>query len=167
MKVSELMTQPVTVVHTETTVEEIARLMLEQQIGCVPVVDAAGQLAGLVTESDFAAKSAALPFSRFRAPQIFKQWLGQEGLARLYDAARLLKAREIMRRDVHTLTEDQTVEQAVALLLEHDVNRLPVLRAGVPVGIVSRHDLLRLMAAPPPAHHGGTGQPPIIHEELP
>jgi CBS domain-containing protein len=147
MKIKELMTQPVTVVTTNTSLEEVARLMLERQIGCVPVVDESGQLAGIITESDFAAKSGTLPFSRFRAPKLFQQWIGQEGIQRLYDAARTLKASEVMHRHVHTLTEDQPVGKAVELLLQHDVNRLPVVRAGVPVGIVSRHDLLRLMVS--------------------
>jgi CBS domain-containing protein len=43
------------------------------------------------------------------------------------------------------MTEEQSAEDAVQLLLRHDVNRLPVVRDGVPVGLVARHDLLRLM----------------------
>jgi CBS domain-containing protein len=57
-----------------------------------------------------------------------------------------MTAKEIMSHHVITVTEDQGAEEAIELLLKYDVNRLPVVRDGAPVGIVSRHDLLRLMA---------------------
>lgn len=145
MKVRELMSQPVTAVRTDTTLEEIARIMLTQHIGCVPVVDAQGKLRGIITESDFTAKEKGVPFSTFRAPQLFGQWVDQGTIERLYETARTMRASEIMSAHTVTVTEEQPVETAIQLLLKHDVNRLPVVRDGVPVGIVSRHDLLRLM----------------------
>lgn len=145
MKVKDFMSQPVTVVREETTLEEIARTLLEKNIGCVPVVDAQGKISGIITESDFAAKEKGLPFSTFRAPQLFGQWMDKGAVERIYEAARKMTANEIMIPHVVSVTEDQGVEEAIELLLKHDVNRLPVVRDGVPVGIVSRHDLLRLM----------------------
>ncbi len=56
MIVRELMAQPVVVVRENTTLEVIARTLLERRIGCVPVVNERGELIGIVTESDFAAK---------------------------------------------------------------------------------------------------------------
>jgi CBS domain-containing protein len=140
------MSQPVIVVGEDATLEEIARTMLAQNIGCVPVVDARGKISGIITESDFAAKEKGIPFSTFRAPQLFGQWLDKGTVERIYERARTMTAKEIMIHPAITVTEDQPVETALGLLLKHDVNRLPVVRDGVPVGIVSRHDLLRLMA---------------------
>jgi len=51
----------------------------------------------------------------------------------------------VMTGPVVTVSEDDTVTRAVELMLKHDVNRLPVVRDGRPVGIVARHDLLRMM----------------------
>ncbi len=146
MKISEFMSQPVTVVHEETPLEEVARTMLDQNIGCVPVVDARGRLCGIITESDFAAKEKGIPFSTFRAPQLLGQWMSGEGIERIYETARKMTAKEIMTHHVVTVTEDQPAGEAVELMLHHDVHRLPVVRDNVPVGIVTRHDLLRLMA---------------------
>lgn len=139
------MSKPVMVAREDTTLEEIARMMLDNNIGCVPVVDTTGKICGVITESDFAAKDKGLPFSTFRAPQLLGRWMSQEGVERIYDAARSMTAKEIMSRRVATVTEDQSAQDVVELMLKFDVNRIPVVREGVPVGMVSRHDLLRLM----------------------
>lgn len=145
MQIREFMTQPVVTVREDTTLEEVARIMLEKYIGGVPVVNAQGKISGMLTESDFTAKEQGIPFSTFRAPQLFGHWLGGERLEQIYDAARRMTAREIMSPDVIMVTEEQSAEEAVTLLLRHDIHRIPVIRDGVPVGMVSRHDLLRLM----------------------
>lgn len=145
MRVKDFMSKPVMVVREDTTLEEIARMMLDNSIGCLPVVDLNGKICGIVTESDFAAKEKGLPFSTFRAPQLLGRWMSQEGVERIYDAARSMTAKEIMSRRVAAVTDDQSAQDAVELMLKFDVNRIPVVREGVPVGMVSRHDLLRLM----------------------
>ena len=149
MKVSELMVQPVIVVNEQTTLAEVARLMLERRMGGIPVTDAQGILCGIITESDFAAKEKGVPFSTFRAPQLFGQWMGKEGVEELYRTAQTMPAQTIMTRRVVTVTEDEPVEAVIQKMLSHDINRIPVVRQGVPVGIVTRHDLLKLMAQQP------------------
>jgi CBS-domain-containing membrane protein len=62
------MTSPVVVVREDTTLEDIARTVLERRIGCVLVLDGTGKLRGIVTESDFAGKERGLPFSATASP---------------------------------------------------------------------------------------------------
>jgi CBS domain-containing protein len=145
MKIREVMTQPAIVAHEKISLEEIARIMLDHKIGCVPVVNDQGTLCGIITESDFAAKEKGIPFSTFCAPQVLGQWMSQAGVERIYEAARKMTAREIMTTRVVTLAEDDSVNRAVELMLRRDINRIPVVRDGVVVGIVARHDLLRLL----------------------
>jgi CBS domain-containing protein len=152
MQIKDFMTQPVVTVREDTTLEEVARTMLEQHIGGVPVVNEQGKITGMITESDFAAQEHGIPFSTFRAPQVLGHWLGGETLEQIYTMARRMTAREIMSHDVITVTEEQSAEEAVTLLLRHNINRMPVVHDGVPVGMVSRHDLLRLML---PSRQGG------------
>lgn len=139
------MSQPAISVQLDASLEEVARLMLDRRIGCVPVVDERGKLVGLITESDFAAKERGLPFSTFRAPQVLGEWLSDQGMDRIFDAARKRKAGEIMTRDVVSVEENDSIETAARLVLQRDVNRLPVVRDDEQVGVVARHDLLRLM----------------------
>lgn len=98
-----------------------------------------------MTESDFAAKEKGIPFSLARFPQVLGEWMPKEGVERIYVAARRTAVREVMSRNVATLTEDDTVETALEKMLQTRFHRLPVLRDRKTVGIVARHDLLRLM----------------------
>jgi CBS domain-containing protein len=139
------MVTPVIVVAEATTLEEIAKILLGNRIGGVPVVDPAGKLCGIVTESDFAAKECGIPFSLVRAPQLFGAWLGPSGVEHVYRECKSLTARHIMESRVVTVSEDDPIDRVVQLLMRHDINRVPVVRDGRPVGIVARHDLLKLM----------------------
>lgn len=141
----DLMATPARSVDPDATLEEVARLMLEHEIGSVLVLDAAGELVGIVTDSDFAARPARLPFSTFSAPKVMGEWLADRELARIYEEARRRSVSEIMTRRVHTVEEATPLAEILQLMLEHDVKHVPVLRGKEAVGVVSRHDLLRLI----------------------
>jgi CBS domain-containing protein len=145
MKVSELMRQPVIVIHESGTLEQAARLMLQYEVRGLPVVDNKGEICGFISVSDYLAKMKGFPFSRFKAAQIFGQWVPNEGIETIYEEARTLSVKQIMSTPAFTVHEDETVEQLVELMTSHNLNRIPVVRGCVPVGIVARFDLLKLM----------------------
>ena len=144
MKVKEIMTAPVTVVKGDQTLEQAARLMLDNSIGGVPIVDDEGKVVGIVTESDFSAKEHAIPFSRIYAPQLFGEWMSKEGIEKAYEAARKITVDKIMSAPVVTISPEDTVAEAERKMLEHRIHRVVVVEDDVPVGIVSRHDFLKL-----------------------
>jgi CBS domain-containing protein len=117
MKAREIMAQPLVTATRETTLDEIARLMLTHKVGCLPIVDQQGRLCGIVTESDFSAKEHGVPFSTLKLPQVFSKWMPQEGIERLYEAAKKMTVGEIMTTDVIALTEDDSIELALTLML--------------------------------------------------
>lgn len=141
----DIMTRPVIVVREETTLEEVARAMLKHKIGSVLVMDAREQLVGIITESDFTGEEQGVPFSAYRAPHVFGMWLPPEGVERIYEAGRTLTASTIMSSPVTTVTEDEPIGAVIERMIRQDLKRIPVVRNGRPVGIVSRHDLLKLM----------------------
>jgi CBS domain-containing protein len=145
MKVSEIMSHPVITAREGATLEEVARIMLDHRFGSVPVVNEQGTMIGLITESDFAARGKGVPFTTFEMPQVFGHWLGKSGVEQMYQKAREILARDTMTRDVITIEEDATIEDVLELMLRYDVNRLPVVRDKILVGIVARYDLLKLM----------------------
>lgn len=99
------------------------------------------------SERDYeAANSHGMSFSRFRAPQLFGNWIGREQIERLYDAARSLEARDVMSSPVVTVTEDKPIEKAIQIMGSRGFKRIPVVRGNIPVGIIARNDLLKLMA---------------------
>lgn len=149
MTARDIMTQPVITAQEDATLEHIARTMMEHRIGSVPIVDPAGRLCGIVTESDFTEKQRCVPFSMIRAPQVFGQWFSAECVEKAYVAARRIAARDVMTRQVATLGEDASIHEIMNQMIRHDVNRIPIVRDGRPVGIVARHDLLKVMVANP------------------
>ena len=146
MKAKDLMSQPAITIGEHSSLEEAARTMLDNGIGCLPVIDEGGTIVGVITESSFSAKSKGFPFSTYRAPQVLGKWLSQDGIQKIFDAARDMPVGEFMAAPPITIDEEDTVDRAVKLMLDHDINRVPVIRDNKPVGMIARHDLLRLMA---------------------
>lgn len=144
MKAKEIMTSPAITVREDDTIEHAARTMVDKHLGGLPVVDGNGDVVGFVTDSDFAAKRRGVPFSLVMAPQILGEWVGADHVERIYQAARDRKIKEIMSKPPITARPDDTLETIVKKLLEYDVNRVVVTDGRRPLGVIARHDLLRL-----------------------
>jgi CBS domain-containing protein len=129
------------------SLSEVARTLVDRRIGAVPVVDPRGKLRGIVTETDFAAKERGMPFSILRLAQVFSEPLPGEAIKQVQREARTTAAKEVMITEVITATEDTPVDDVARLMLRHDIDHVPVVRDGAPVGIISRHDFLRLTVA--------------------
>ena len=151
MFVRQIMLTPVVTVDENCSLEEAAKVMLDRNVGGLPVVDDRGELCGIVTESDFVAKEKGIPFSLYRFPQMFGEWMPHEHVERIYEAARRRAVRNIMSRNVITVTEADTVETVLDRMLQCGLHRLPVVRDSKPIGMVTRHELLRLMLKQFPA----------------
>jgi CBS domain-containing protein len=78
-------------------------------------------------------------------PQLFGEVLSVEGLEAIHARARSVTSREILTRSVVTANEDEHVPEVVQRMIEHHLHRLPVVPEGVPVGMLTRRDLLHLM----------------------
>jgi len=149
MTVREIMSQPVVTVTEDTPVPEIARIMQERDIGAVVVVDGAGRLRGIVTESDFTGIERCVPFSLDLAPVVFgarAPTLAE--LERIYAHARTLAAWQVMTEKVHVAQESDEAGEVAHRMLQRKLKHVPVVRDGKPVGMVARHDLLKLVAGP-------------------
>jgi CBS domain-containing protein len=146
MKVRDVMSSPVVIAPADATLGEVGRRMLEYNIGAVPLVDARGRFAGMVTELDFCPADHPIPFSAARRSMLFHEWMSDGHPERAYAAAAATAVGEVARgRDVTTLAEDDPLERVIELFLDHHVHAIPVLHGDVPVGIVTRHDLIRVM----------------------
>jgi len=144
MKASELMTRNVVTVRQTATVGEAVRLMLQRGISGLPVIDAAGALVGIVTEGDFLRRSEM--GTERRRPRWLGFLLGTGRLAEEYTHTHAREVSEVMTTDVRAIAEDTPVAEIVSLMEKHRIKRLPVLRDGAIVGIVSRANLLRALA---------------------
>ncbi len=141
----DVMTTAIVTIRPETTVGEIAKTLLDRRISAVPVLDDRGAIVGIVSEGDLMRRPESATERRSSWWLAFLT-LGED------DARRFVKthgrhARDVMTRDVVTIDEEATLEQVAHILESRHIKRLPVLRGGKLVGIVSRADLLRGLAS--------------------
>jgi CBS domain-containing protein len=144
MRASDIMTRKVVSTSSEASVGAAVRLMLDHEISGLPVVDGEGRLVGIVTEGDFL-RRAETGTERHRG-RLLSFLLGPGALAADYVQSHARHVAEIMTRDVATIEETTSLDEIVTLMERRHVKRLPVLRDGKPVGIVSRANLLRALA---------------------
>lgn len=145
MKVSDVMTRKVISVSAGATISAAIKLMLKHRTSGLPVTDGKGKPVGMLTERDL-----------LRRPEIGterrrRHWLNAlfapGETAEDYVRAHGKKVEDVMTRDLVTVKEATPLHK-VAYLMEHrNIKRLPVVRAGRLVGIISRANLLRALAS--------------------
>lgn len=141
MKVADAMTEGLISIRSDASVLEALHLMLELKISGLPVINAQGNLAGMVTEGDFL-RRAELGTEQHH-PHWLEFLLGPGRLAGEYVGTHGRKVGEIMSGDVVTVADDAPLSEAVRLMEHHHIKRLPVIRRGHVIGMLSRADLLR------------------------
>ena len=153
MKAADVMTRRVVTIDVDAPIAQAARLMTEHRISGLPVLDAAGRLAGIVTEGDFLRRTETE--TEVRRPRWIQFLLSPGRLADEFVRTHARRVGEVMTPDVATVTESTPADEIVRLMERRRVKRVPVLRDGRLVGIVSRADLVRalagLMTEAPPA----------------
>ena len=157
LRARDVMTTGVVAVPPDTPATALARLLADRGISAAPVTDAEGRLLGVVTEADLLRRLAG-------AAEKPAGWL--RGLFSNPDreAARYARTHGMAARDIMTaaglatVDEDTTAERCARLMEERRVKRLPVLRDGRLVGVVSRADLLRAVMDPPAKLGGAEGE---------
>jgi CBS domain-containing protein len=142
MKVEALMHRDVVTVRRDTPLREVARLLVEQRVSGLPVVDEAGAVVGVVSEADFLIRERGEPTERPRwLERVFR---GGEGLtAEELVKVRAMTAAEAMTAPAVVVDPATTVESAARTMIERRINRLPVVSRGRLVGIVTRADVVR------------------------
>jgi CBS domain-containing protein len=145
MKAHDVMTWGTITVEPDASVTRAVRLMLQNKISGLPVVDAEGQLVGMVTEGDFL-RRGELGTKRQR-PRWLEFLLGPGKLATEYVQSSGQKVSQVMTPEPKTVTPDTPLEQIVGLMERHRIKRLPVVQDGKLVGIVSRANLLHALAS--------------------
>jgi len=144
MLAKDVMTRDVITVKPDEKVENVAKILLENKISGVPVVDENYHLLGIVTEKDLMikAKEMRVPFYL----TLFDSIIFLENPIRFNNDLRKYTAtivRDAMTKKVYWVDEDEKVSDIVELMQKHKVNRVPVLRHGKVIGIITRNDILK------------------------
>ncbi len=145
MQVRDVMTRNVISVTADETVLEAAGTMLQNRISGLPVVDADGNLIGMVTEGDFLRRGEI--GTERRRPKWLEFLVGPGRLAEEYVHASGRKVEAVMTVNPVTVTEYDSLETVVELMERRRIKRLPVLCDGKVVGIVSRANLMHALVS--------------------
>ncbi len=146
-RVRDIMTKDVVTVYPDTSVSEIARLMSEHDISGLPVVDEDDRVLGVVTELDMIVRNTRFKMPAFIAfldAIIYLETPGhyRERVKHILGTT----AREIMSEPAVTINPDASIEELAELMVNRRMNPIPVVENDRLVGIVSRSDIIRLMA---------------------
>lgn len=160
MHARDIMTTAVVAVSADTTVRDVAQLLAAKRISAVPVVDASGAPIGMVSEGDLIGRGAEERDARrdwwlAMLAGENAQTAGPPGAS----CAAAATAAGIMSAPVITVEESTDVADIARLLETYRIKRVPVVRDGRIVGIVSRADLIRALAASAPPAESETAPP--------
>ena len=145
MNAEDIMTSPVVTVGPETTVREIAALLLKRRISGVPVVGK-GRLVGLVSEADLLHRHEIGTERVTRSGSWWLRLFSADPSIEDYVKSHARQARDVMTHEVVSVQADTSVAEIANLLESRGIKRVPVLRGERLIGIVSRANLIRALA---------------------
>lgn len=145
MRAKDIMTANVFSVRPDTSIREVAKLLLARRISAAPVIDDTKRLCGIISEGDLLRRhETGTERSRSWWTNLMSS---TEVQADEYVRAHGLRAKDVMTSKVVTVDEDAPVGDIVDLLERRNIKRVPVVRGDRLVGIVSRSNLLQALVA--------------------
>jgi CBS domain-containing protein len=145
-RVEDIMEREVVSIGPDATVHELVVLMNERDVGGVPVVDAHGRLVGIVTEGDLVVEDADLRMPHYI--QVLGEIVYLGGQKRFEEQLRKMVGNtvaDVMTKEVLTVEPGDSATKAANIMVAKKVNRIPVVEDGALVGIVARHDIIRML----------------------
>jgi CBS domain-containing protein len=148
MRAMDVMTTQVITVGPDTSVQDLAMLLSQRGISGAPVIDSDNRLVGIVSEGDLLhrAETGTERRTEHRRARWLDSFASDRDLARDYVKSHGGKVRDVMTRNVVTVSDTTELADIANLLETNRIKRVPVLRDGKLVGIVSRANLVRALA---------------------
>lgn len=144
MLAKDVMTKDVIAVKSNTKVEEVANLLVENKISGIPVVDDNNRVVGVVTEKDLIVKATELRVPFYLT--LFDSIIFLENPIRFNNDLKKYTATivaDAMTTNVAVVEEDTPISSVVDIMQKKRVNRVPVVRNEKLVGIITRNDILK------------------------
>ena len=164
MIVADIMTHPALAIDPQAPLLQAIRLMTVHRVSGLPVVGPEGQVVGILTEGDLLRRVET--GTAGEQPGWLASFLLPGRSAQKYVATHGRRVGDVMTTGVIAVTEDTSLAEAVELMQRHRVRRLPVVRDGRLLGVVSRADLVRqlgeMLAAAAPSTDDGALQQAVV-----
>lgn len=146
LKAKDIMTKKVITVYPETEIMQAAKLLLDNHINGLPVVDKEGRVQGMICQSDLIAQQKKIPI-----PSFFLLLGGvipmpsQQNIDKEVQKMAAIKVREAMTPDPLTVSPEASLEDIATLMVKSQIHTLPVLDQDKLVGIIGKEDILRTL----------------------
>ncbi|PKM77349.1 MAG: hypothetical protein CVU90_07820 [Firmicutes bacterium HGW-Firmicutes-15] len=144
MLAKNIMTKDVITVRPDEKVEKVAQMLVENRISGIPVVDENHHVLGIVSEKDLMIRASELkvPFylTLFDSIIFLENPIRFNNNLKKYTA---LQVKDAMTTKVIVVEEDAPVSEVVDIMQKHEINRVPVVRHGKLIGIITRNDILK------------------------
>jgi CBS domain-containing protein len=145
MRAIDVMTSQVVTATPQMTVRDAAKLIINNRISGIPIVNGNRELVGIVSEGDLLRR---VETGTERERSRWSEWFSPNSrLAAEYIKSHAIRLADIMTRDVVSVNELATLCEVADLMETRRIKRVPVVHDGKLVGVVSRADLLRLLAS--------------------
>lgn len=143
LKAKDIMTSNVITVKETTTLEDLARIIMQHHISGAPVVNDKGTVTGIVTENDLINQN-----KRLHIPTILRLFdafipLGTSKLESEIKRMAASTVKDIYTKEVVTVDEETPVENIATIMAEKKIHLLPVLKEGKLVGIIGKKDIIK------------------------
>jgi CBS domain-containing protein len=145
MRAVDVMVRDVVTVRPDTDVAEAIRLLGEHDVSALPVVDPAGNLVGVLSEADLIHRVEI--GTEKRRPWWQEAVTGASTLAGDFAKSHGKKVGEVMTSGVISVSEDTPLSEIATLFERKGIKRVPVVKDGKLVGIVSRANLIQALAS--------------------
>ncbi len=144
MKARDIMSTNLVTISPEATIENAARLMADENISGIPVINNEGEMVGMISEGDLLGKHKQI------SPPAYIEFLGgiffTESQDKYFEDIKRHVAthvKDLMTEKVISINPDTPLEEIATIMFENKIKRLPVLEDGELVGIVSRADVVK------------------------
>ncbi len=140
------MTREVVTLRPGMSVTDAAKVLSGQEIGGAPVVDSGGKLVGIISESDLIVQDIRLHFPTYI--HFLDSYIYLESLAKFEETLKKAVGAtvgDVMTADVFTVTGDSTVEDIATLMIEKDIDRVPVVDDSQVVGIITKGNIVKIL----------------------
>ncbi|OEH85315.1 hypothetical protein BHU72_04260 [Desulfuribacillus stibiiarsenatis] len=145
MKAEDIMTSDVITVGLQDTIEDVAKILVEKKISGLPVVDE-GELVGIISEGDIVFQNKKV------TPPAYVDILGalitigsQEQYLHEIKRALATQVKDLMVTNVMTVEAEASLEEVATMMIDHNINRVPVVSKKKLLGIITRQDILKAM----------------------
>ena len=144
VKAKDIMTRKVITVYPDTEIQQAAKLMLENHLNGLPVLDRAGRLQGIICQSDLMAQQRKIPLpSFFVLLDTAISFASQQSIDAQVKKMAAIRVSEAMTLHPITVDPETSLEDIATLMVKHHIHTVPVFDQDRLVGVIGKEDVLR------------------------